>query len=182
MKDREQYINRIYFCKTCQTCKTGKECNICRSENIYFVILDVAYQIYSIFHRHSIREKILVNKNRKKFKETFSSCLDGSIYQDYLKKEQHDVTISLCLNTDGAPVVASKGLSLWPVIAKIVELPDIIGESLENLVFIGLWLDNMKPNCEVFMDKCVEAIVKAIDAPCLKKIGKFYLSCFFKCI
>jgi hypothetical protein len=96
----------------------------------------VAYQIYSIINRHSIREKILENKNRKKFKETFSSCLDGSIYQGYLKKEQHNVTISLCLNTDGAPVVASKGLSLWPVIAKIVELPDIIGESFESFYWV----------------------------------------------
>jgi hypothetical protein len=33
----------------------------------------------------------------------------------------------------------------------------------------------MKPNCEVLMDKCVEAIVKVTHAPCLKKIGKFYL-------
>jgi hypothetical protein len=38
----------------------------------------------------------------------------------------------------------------------------------------------MKPNCEVLMDKCVEAIVKATHAPCLKKIGKFYLFFYVK--
>ena len=89
-----------------------------------------------------------------------------------LKKQQHDLTVSLCLNTDGAPVELSKCLSLWPVIGKIVELPEIIGESFENLVFIGLWLDNIKPNSEDCMAKCVESIIKAIEAPCLKKLGR----------
>ena len=82
LKDREEYIKRFYFCKTCQNIVTDKECNICRSENIYFLILDVVYQIYSIINRPSIREKILEIKNRKIFKDTFSSFLDGSIYQD----------------------------------------------------------------------------------------------------
>ena len=43
LKDREEYIKRFYFCKTCQNIVTDKECNICRSENIYFLILDVVY-------------------------------------------------------------------------------------------------------------------------------------------
>ena len=50
--------------------------------------------------------------------------------------------MSLCLNTDGAPMITSKSLCLWPFIAKIIELPDSISESFENLIFIGLWLDN----------------------------------------
>ena len=80
--------------------------------------------------------------------------MDGSVYQDYLKKNIYDLSISLCLNTDGAPVVSSKGLSLWPGMAKIIELPDSMSESFENLIFIGLWLDNAKPSCEIFLLVC----------------------------
>ena len=50
--------------------------------------------------------------------------------------------MSLCLNTDGAPMITAKSLSFWPFIAKIIELPDSISESFENLILIGLWLDN----------------------------------------
>jgi hypothetical protein len=57
--------------------------------------------------------------------------------------------------------------------AKIVELPDKVSESFENLIFVGLWLDNVKPNSEIFTSKCVEAIFKAINEPSLKKLGEF---------
>ena len=98
--------------------------------------------------------------------------MDGSVYQEYLITKRCDVTISLCLNSDGAPLVVSKGMSLWPVIAKIIELPDNISESFENLIFVGLWLDNQKPAYDVFMSKCVETVLKAINSSELKKLGK----------
>jgi hypothetical protein len=67
-------------------------------------------------------------------------------------------------------VVVSKGLSLWPVIAKIIEL-DNISESFENLIFVGLLLDNAKPSYEIYMSKCVEAILEAINSPLLTNLG-----------
>ena len=68
-------------------------------------------------------------------------------------------------------MISSKGFSLWPVIAKIVELPDNISESFQNLIFIGLWLDNEKPNYDAFISKCVEAVLDAINSPSLKILG-----------
>ena len=41
------------------------------------------------------------------------------------------------------------------------------------LIFVGLWLDNVKPNSEIFISKCVEAILKAKNEPSLKKLGEF---------
>jgi hypothetical protein len=41
------------------------------------------------------------------------------------------------------------------------------------LIFVGLWLDAVKPNPEIFISKCVETILKAINEPSLKKLGKF---------
>ena len=54
---------------------------------------------------------------------------------------------------------------------KIIELPDNISESFENLIFVGLWLDNQKPAYDVFMSKCVETVLKAINSSELKKLG-----------
>ena len=71
-------------------------------------------------------------------------------------------------------MIVSKSFSLWPVMAKIVELPDLVSESFENLIFVGLWLDAVKPNSEIFISKCVETILKAINEPSLKKLGKFH--------
>jgi hypothetical protein len=57
--------------------------------------------------------------------------------------------------------------------AKIDELPDRVSESFENLIFVRLWLDDVKPNSEIFISKCVEAILKALNEPTLKKLSKF---------
>jgi hypothetical protein len=99
------------------------ECPVCKSENIYFITLDVAFEIKSIIRRQNIREKLLKNQNENLINPFMESCKDGVIYQDYLRTSNFDISISLCLNTDGAPVVVSKGLSLWPVLAKKIELP-----------------------------------------------------------
>jgi hypothetical protein len=172
LKDRENLIIRHYFCKNCQVCNMNTQCETCKSENIYFITLDVPFQIKSIINRPNIRQEIIQNRKYKS-SNSLASCQDGAIYQDYLKTTNYDLNISLCLNTDGAPVIVSKSFSLWPVMAKIVELPDKVSESFENLIFVGLWLDNVKPNSEIFISKCVEAIMKAINEPSLKKLGKF---------
>ena len=39
------------------------ECPVCKGENIYFITLDVAFQIKSIIRRQNIREKLLKNRN-----------------------------------------------------------------------------------------------------------------------
>lgn len=172
LEDRNQYINKIYFCKSCQQSQQEISCNISSNDCIYFITLDVVYQIQSIISRVNIREKLKCSSNNIMDKDVLSTSLDGSVYQDYLQHKNCDLIISLCLNTDGAPLVVSKGMSLWPVIAKIIELPDNISESFENLIFVGLWLDNQKPAYDVYMAKCVEAILSAINSPTLKKLGK----------
>jgi hypothetical protein len=181
LKERDNYITRNFFCKNCQKCMESMECPVCKGENIYFITLDVAFQIKSIIRRQSIREKLLKNQNENLINPfILESCKDGVIYQDYLRTSNFDISISLCLNTDGAPVVVSKGLSLWPVLAKIIELPESISESFENLIFIGLWLDNMKPNSEIFISKCVDAILKAKNDPSLENLGKLFRNLLFR--
>jgi hypothetical protein len=50
----------------------------------------------------------------------------------------------------------------------------------ENLIFIGLWLDNMKPNSEIFISKCVDAILKAKHDPTLENMGKLFRNLLFR--
>ena len=61
---------------------------------------------------------------------------------------------------DGAPLTNSNTISIWPVLAKIVELPESIAESFENLIIIGLWIDTDKPP-PLYISKCVEIITDA---------------------
>ena len=177
LDNRSKYLQRFFYCKNCLKDMEIEMCNTCKNENIYFFTLDVIYQIKSIINRNNIRENLIKNK-MKILGQKLKTCTDGSLYQDYLAKIKYDLTISLCLNTDGAPMINSKGFSLWPVIGKIIELPDNIGESFENLIFIGLWLDNEKPCYKTYMSKCVASILKAINSPDLKSLGIFYVLLF----
>ena len=70
-------------------------------------------------------------------------------------------------------------MNLLPVKAKIIELPDYINESFENLIFIGLWLDNMKPNSEVYVSKCVETICNGGPILSFSLKGKYLMISFF---
>jgi hypothetical protein len=45
LEERNQYINKIYYCKTCKQLFQDKSCNICNNDCIYFITLDVVYQI-----------------------------------------------------------------------------------------------------------------------------------------
>ena len=136
-----------------------------------FITLDVGHQLKSLVDRKDIFQELIENKNKNQYNNILATTLDGSVYQKYLNQTDSDISLSLSLNSDGAPLINSKNSSLWPVLAKIVELPDSIGESFENLIFIGLWLHTEKPAYEIFMSKCVEAITEAVNCPYLKTKG-----------
>jgi ribosomal protein L30/L7E len=90
------------------------------------------------------------------------SVLDGSNYSSLIKStDSRKILVSLGLNSDGAPLVVDTNVSMWPVLAKIIELPVLIGESFKNLVFVGMWLCNSKPIYDKFLEKCVNRVVEA---------------------
>jgi hypothetical protein len=100
---------------------------------------------------------------------------DGSIYKRFIQNNQpgsNTFIVSLIVNSDGAPILASKNTSMWPVLAKIVELHDKTSESFENLIIIGLWLNEEKPNYEIYLSKCTDRILDAIHFLSKEKIGK----------
>ena len=49
-----------------------------------------------------------------------------------------EITISLNINTDGAPLVKSTRFAMWPISATIVELNQSSSESFPNVILLGL--------------------------------------------
>jgi hypothetical protein len=74
---------------------------------------------------------------------------DSSNYKSFINIiSSSKLFISLGLNSDGA--------SMWPLIGKIIELPDCVSKSSENPVFIGMWSSTQKPLYDKFLDKCID--------------------------
>jgi hypothetical protein len=67
--------------------------------------------------------------------------------------------ITLNIHTDGAPLVRSVKLSLWPCLASIVELPPQIREKQINIVVLSLWLSSIKPNVNLFTNDSIEQLL-----------------------
>ena len=68
-----------------------------------------------------------------------NNAMDGSVYQDFVrtKPTKTSFTISLNINSDGAPLVNSKNIAMWPLMASITELNPSSRESFSNLIFLG---------------------------------------------
>ena len=108
-----------------------------------------------------------------------SQTVDGSIYKTYIKSNlinQNTFIVSLCINSDGAPLLTSKSTSMWPVLARILELPDKTSESFENLIVVGLWLNDEKPLYEIYLSECIERILDAVRQISNEKIGEFNIN------
>ena len=63
LEDRNQYVHSFYYCKSCKQIMQDKLCNICKGDCIYFLVLDVIYQIKSIINRENIKNKLLQTQN-----------------------------------------------------------------------------------------------------------------------
>ncbi len=82
----------------------------------------------------------------RKEKKGIYNALDGSVYTNFLKNKRENnerevnskFILSFNLNTDGAPIVKSRGYSMWPLIGTIVELGQTSREKFENIVTFGM--------------------------------------------
>lgn len=108
-----------------------------------------------------------INAYQKKAKERLSfnlynSQADGFIYQKAIK-EIKTPFISLNINTDGAPILTSYNLSIWPVMATITEL-GALKDSFKNIVVIDLWLSTYKPERTLYFEKISQNLKNLIDS------------------
>ena len=74
-----------------------------------------------------------ISQARRKATEELNGPMDGSVYQNFIKKYEHDIVISLIVNTDGAPVAYSGNYLMWPVLATIIELDQNCPDKFTNM-------------------------------------------------
>ena len=114
---------------------------ICSNNLVEFQTLDFLSQIKLILKEKSLLNAIIETNRRSELKvENFpiESCFDGFIYKsDQEKKNLGENLISINLNSDGAPAVKSNSFSVWPVLATVLELPQVIRESFRNMILLG---------------------------------------------
>jgi hypothetical protein len=70
-----------------------------------------------------------------------AELLKNPNYYDYcgeLMRENMLEYISLALATDGGPLTKSTKISVWPIIAQILDLPPKLQKSIANVLLIGI--------------------------------------------
>jgi hypothetical protein len=143
----DSYNVDVKIHKYCQICKESvsvenvNKCMICSNNLVEFQTLDFLSQIKLILKEKSLLNAIIETNRRSELKvENFpiESCFDGFIYKsDQEKKNLGENLISINLNSDGAPAVKSNSFSVWPVLATVLELPQVIRESFRNMILLG---------------------------------------------
>ncbi len=140
--------------KICLECKTG--------ELVPFCTFDIISQIEIILSNPIYLDQIK-NSNSHVSNDKIESALDGTIYSNLNLNEKDYITISLNINTDGAPLIKCLSYAMWPVIATVVELKQSVREKFDNIIFLGMWLHNSKPNYNIFFAKAFEQIKSLLN-------------------
>jgi len=105
-----------------------------------------------------------INKSLNNRTGAINNAMDGSVYRKFSQSLSDNVySISLNINSDGAPLVNSRNISMWPVIASITELNPSSRESFSNLLFLGFWISESKPLYNLFFSKSIEKLNLLLD-------------------
>lgn len=79
----------------------------------------------------------------------------GTVYQNATGKDNPEKLISLVYHIDGAPVVKSKSMNLWPTQCFVVELSTYLRYCFSNILVCGLSCSPKKPDLKVFQQRFV---------------------------
>lgn len=157
------------FCSKCHSyskssdTKQGKICENCDKKIIaretnFFVHIPIKNQlIHSIqLNWTSIQkytEFIDNNANTNSITDVHSASLLKQLYRSFSKSEQN--VISLTMNTDGANKFKSNTHSVWPI--QIIQnfLPPNIRFQPKNILTVGLYYGEHKPNCMEYFEPFV---------------------------
>lgn len=115
-------------------------CTVCDSVLAPFVIFNLERQIMSIANCSNYLSQIIKAKSEVKTKDTklLDTNKSGRIYREHLTTlSPNDYSISLIINTDGAPLNKANSYSMWPVMATILELDDKCRDKFTNILFLG---------------------------------------------
>jgi len=167
----EASSNEFSICPICKNVtqyeknkKIDKLCSKCTdNEQIQFTVYDIKPQIENILSNKSYLNQI-INSNKSRALTDLNkieSPLNGSLYRNLPLDKKNELTISLNVNSDGAPILKSKNFSIWPVFATIVELNQSSREKFQNILLLGVWLHGTKPVNDKFFQFTFEQIINA---------------------
>ena len=71
--------------------------------------------------------------------------------------------LSVDLNSDGAPTIKSRQLSLWNILCRVFELNQSCRDKFDNVIILGAWLHQSKP-VKMFYEKSIEQLANLKDS------------------
>lgn len=150
-----QYRYEYYvFCYFCQALvKHGQNCSNCKrktkkTKDNYFVYIPVNQQIKNSLKNHLPKIMDFLNQDRNE--DVICDMFDASIYKK-AKQKCDSILLPLVLNTDGAKIFTSSPSSLWPIQLVQSYLPPNIRFLSENILVVGLYCGNEKPDVAEIM-------------------------------
>ena len=148
-------------CEALSEDEKSEKCIKCNNELIHFSIFNILTQLKKILNNNEYFRQIReANTTRTNSNSTqILNAFDGSIYSNLPKNNSpRELTISLNINSDGAPLVKSRSFSLWPLLGTIVELNQSSREKFDNIIIFGIWLNSNKPP-QTFFEKAIEQLI-----------------------
>lgn len=154
-----------YYCNNCfsSTTKKGAQ-HYCDNVRCKFYNTQLSKRELTEIVTINIREKLqsIIARNYSLFnnyKDLLSSFDIQNSVRYRTKTQTIRYPITLVIHADGAPLIRSTKSAVWPCFASIVELPPPVREYKANILTLGLWVSNMKPNVDIFLKEIIEQLL-----------------------
>lgn len=152
-------IQKHFFCSNCyrDLNSSNDACPSCpRKKNSYFVELKFAAQLKEMFLRENFYNSLQWRFQRPNNQNgIIRDVYDGLLYQEWMRNNflLNPNNISFSWYTDGVPVFKSSKVSVWPLYLSINELPFKLRKNMDNILLVGLWFGNKKPDANKFVHR-----------------------------
>lgn len=126
-----------------------------------FYVLSLKQQLKQFLETPGIPEHLQYREKRKKVnEEAIEDVFDGQRYKE-LQRKMTALDFTFTLNTDGCRIGKKAKGSVYPVFARINELPPNLRQ--KYIFLVGLYGDKCEPNMEAFLSPVVDEINKVAD-------------------
>ena len=178
LKNQVKILNKITIYKICleENCQSIQDltqnikfCSVCKIGLLTeFAVYGVKEQIQILLKNPTYCKQIKESNEHRKSKVgkfPIESALDGSIHLNLTIDKENERTLSVNINTDGAPLIKSRKFQMWPITGTWTELHPSSRESFTNVVLMGLWIHKKKPVLNKFFCKAFEELIELKNNP-----------------
>lgn len=137
-------------------CECGIHTKISETKS-FFLELDLKNQLRNLLQQSHIIKGLEEVFNRRRYDDgTINDIFDGNMYKKWDSPNgllNGRYNLSYTFNTDGCTTGKSSTSSVWPIYVMLNELP--INMRSRNMILVGLWVDEHKPNMNIFLQPFV---------------------------